>query len=106
MTTTSELRHKIERQGEEISQIARRIENRFEHYTDWRGTVQERPLQSVGVAVGLGVLLSGVALPLLRWSGRQTFGLAQAGLMAFLTAKARNKLLHEGDGHHHRHARI
>lgn len=70
MTTKSELRSKIAAQNAEISQIAHRIEDRVESYRDWKAMVRQRPLQSLGIAMGVGFLLAG--------AGRSLFGLMRA----------------------------
>ncbi|HEY9686535.1 MAG TPA: hypothetical protein V6C52_06130 [Coleofasciculaceae cyanobacterium] len=95
MTTTSELRAEIETKGDEISQIAHKIESRFEYYTDWRGLVQERPLVSVGIALGAGLLLSGAAVPLFLIAAKQAGTIARGGATAFLMSfvKARAQTL-------------
>lgn len=84
MTTTSELRAEIETKGEEISRIAHKIESRIEHYTDWRGLVQERPLVAVGIALGAGLLLSGATAPMFRIAAKQAGTIARGGATAFL----------------------
>jgi hypothetical protein len=84
MTTTSELRAEIDTKSEEISRIAHKIEDRIGHFTDWRSLVQERPLAAIGVAVGVGVVLSGAGAPLFRVAARQAGTVARGGATAFL----------------------
>jgi hypothetical protein len=95
MTTTSELRAEIETKGEEISRIAHKIESRIEHYIDWRGLVQERPLAAVGIALGAGLLLSGATAPLFRIAAKQAGTIVKGGATAFLMSfvKARAQTL-------------
>ena len=82
MTTASELRSKLESQGEEISNIAHKIEDRLEAYIDWRGLVRQHPLESIGVAAIAGFLLSGSSGFLIRGVGKQVGTLVQAGITA------------------------
>lgn len=86
MTTTSELRSKLESQGEEISQIAHQIEDRIEEYTDWENIVRQYPLQALGVAAGVGVLLSGAGGMIVRQLVRQVGTMAQASVTAAIVA--------------------
>jgi len=95
MTTTSELRAKLERQGEEISRITHRIEDRLETYKDWPGMVRQYPLQSVGIAAVAGVLLSGAAGPLVRNMGKQVGGLLQASITATIVSSLSGLLKEE-----------
>lgn len=82
MTTTSELRSRLERQGEEINRLAHRIEDRLESYTDWPGLVRQYPLQSLGVAVVAGLMLTGSGGSILRGFGKQLGTVAQAAITA------------------------
>lgn len=91
MTTTSELRNQIENKGAEISQIAHQIEGRIESYVDWKGMVQERPIESIGIAVGAGLVLSGAAGPLLRIVGHQVGVIAKGSAIAFVMGLIQNK---------------
>jgi len=86
MTTTSELRSRLESQGEEISQIAHRIEDRIEEYTDWPNIVRQYPLQAIGVAAGAGLLLSGAGGMIIRQLVRQVGTMAQASVTAAIVA--------------------
>ena len=83
MTTTADLRSKKERQEQEITDIAHRIENRIESYKDWHTIVREFPLQSLGVAVGAGILLTGSGSRILGFAAKQAVTLAQAGITAY-----------------------
>lgn len=82
MTTTSELRSRLESKGEELSQIAHRLEDRIDEYKDITGLVRQYPLQSIGVAAGLGLLLSGSGGFIIKQVLRQVGLIAQAGAMA------------------------
>lgn len=86
MTTTAELRSKRERKEQEISDIAHRIEDRIESYKDWHKVVQDYPLQSVGVAVGAGLLFTGFGGGLLRFAFRQAEGIVRASVVAYVMA--------------------
>ncbi len=86
MTTTAELRSKKAQQEQEISAIAHRIEDRIESYKDWHTIVREYPLQSLGVAVGAGILLTGSGNKMLGFAVRQTASIAKAGITAYLLA--------------------
>lgn len=91
MTTTSELRSQLETKGEEISNIAQKIENRIEEYVDWKGMVQQRPLAAVGIAMGVGLVLSGSAGPIVKMVGKQAGLLAKGSAMAFLMGLIQSK---------------
>lgn len=91
MTTTSELRSRLESQGEEISNIAHEIEHRIEEYTDWESLVRQYPLQSLGVAAGVGLLLSGAGGMLMRQAVKQVGTMAQASITAAIVAVITNK---------------
>ena len=91
MTTTSDLRNQVDAKGEEISKIAREIETRVEEYIDWKRIVQEKPLESVGVAVGLGLLFSGSLAPILRGVGAQVGTIARGSLTAYLVSLVARK---------------
>jgi hypothetical protein len=82
MTTTSELRSKLESQGEEITHIAHKIEDRLESYIDWPGIVRQHPFQSIGVAAAVGLIFSGSSSSVFRGVGQQVGGLVQAGVTA------------------------
>ena len=82
MTTTSELRSRLESKGEEVSQIAHRLEDRIGEYKDITGLVRQYPLQSFGVAAGVGLLLSGSGSLIIRQAFKQLGLLAQAGITA------------------------
>lgn len=86
MTTTAELRSKRERKEQEISDIAHRIEDRIESYKDWHQVVQDYPLQSVGVAIGTGLLFTSFGGGLFRFAFRQVEGLVRAGVLAYVIA--------------------
>lgn len=90
MTTTSELRSKLERQSEEISQIAHRLEDRLETYIDWPGMVRQHPFQSLGVAALAGVVLSGSSGPIMRGLGQQLGTLIQATVTATIMSSIGN----------------
>jgi len=91
MTTTSELRSQAEAKGEEISQTVRKIEDRIEEAVDWKGLVRQKPLESIGVAVGVGLLFSGAAAPLLGIVGRQAGTILKGSLTAYLMNLAATK---------------
>ncbi len=91
MTTTSELRSQIERKGEEISQIAHKIETRIEEVVDWKSLVRERPQASLAVAFGTGLLLSGMSRVLLQFAGRQTLAVAKSSAVAYLMAQVQKR---------------
>jgi hypothetical protein len=82
MTTTSELRSKLESKGEEISEITHKIEERIESYVDWPGIVREYPLQSIGVAAVVGLVVSGATGSIMKLLGKQAITLLQAGITA------------------------
>lgn len=86
MTTTAELRSKRDLKEQEITDIAHRIEDRIDFYKDWQKMVRDYPLQSMGIAVGAGLLVSGVGGGLLRFGFRQVEGLVRAGIMAYILA--------------------
>lgn len=86
MTTQAELRSKLERKEQEISDIAHKIEDRIESYTDWKAMVNDYPLQSVGIAVGAGLLLTGAGGGLMKFLFRQVASVAQAGALAYIAA--------------------
>lgn len=66
MTTTSDLRSRLESQEAELHDITQKIEHRLEEYVDWKGLVHHHPLKSIGAAVGIGFVLSGAVAPLLN----------------------------------------
>jgi len=82
MTTTSELRSRLEHKGEELSEIAHRLEDRIGEYKDIQALVRQYPLQSFGVAAGVGLLLSGSGGMIVRQVFKQVGLLAQAGITA------------------------
>lgn len=86
MTTTAELRSQRDRKEQEITEIAHRIEDRIESYKDWKQLVHDFPLQSVGVAVGSGLLLTGFGGGLLRFAFRQAEGVVRASVVAYVLA--------------------
>jgi hypothetical protein len=86
MTTTSELRAKLDRQGEEISRLTHRIEDKLETYKDWPGLVRQYPLQSLGIAAAAGLMLSGASTPILRGVGKQLGTLLQASITASIVS--------------------
>ncbi|WP_373531161.1 hypothetical protein [Vampirovibrio sp.] len=86
MTTTAELRSKRDQKEQEITDIAHRIEDRIDFYKDWQKMVRDYPLQSMGIAMGAGLLVSGMGGGLVRFGLRQAEGLVRAGLMAYLLA--------------------
>lgn len=90
MTTTSELRSKLESQGEEINHIAHKIEDRLESYIDWPGIVQQHPFKSVGVAAAVGLLFSGASGSVFRGVGQQVGTLVQAGVTAAIMSAFSN----------------
>jgi hypothetical protein len=92
MTTTSELRSKLEAKGEEVSRIAHKIEDRIDQYKDWQGTVRQYPFQSIGVALGLGLLLSGAATPILKAVSREAGGVMSTLVKSSLTAAVANSI--------------
>lgn len=92
MTTPAELRAQIDLKGAEISLLADQIETRFYEMKDWRRNIEQAPLRTVGIALGAGLLASGVAFPLLRTIGREAGIAAKASLTAYLTAIFTNKL--------------
>lgn len=86
MTTTAELRSKRDQKEQEITDIAHRIEDRIDFYKDWQKMVRDYPLQSMGIALGTGFLVSGAGGGLLRFGLRQAEALFRAGLMAYILA--------------------
>jgi len=84
MTTTSELRSQVEAKGEEISQTVQKIETRIGDYVDWKGMVQQKPLESLGIAMGVGLVLSGAAAPLLTVVSRQAGTIVKGSITAYL----------------------
>ena len=86
MTTTAELRSRRERKEQEVSELAHRIEDRIESYKDWRKTVQDYPIKSVGVALGAGLLVTVFSGGLLRFGLRQVEGVVRASLAAYVLA--------------------
>jgi hypothetical protein len=86
MTTTAELRSKRDQKEQEITDIAHRIEDRIDFYKDWQKMVRDYPLQSMGIVLGAGFLMSGMGGGLLRFGFRQAEGLFRAGLMAYILA--------------------
>ncbi|MGG2357288.1 hypothetical protein, partial [Salmonella enterica] len=58
MTTTAQLHRNLEEKQAEITGIARQIEHRLDAYRDWPQLVRKHPLESVGLAVGAGLVLS------------------------------------------------
>jgi hypothetical protein len=84
MPTPSELRARLESQGEELHQITHAIETRFDEYRDWRGLVRRHPVSSVAVAVGVGLLLSGSAVGVLALLSRQIRDTATLGALTYL----------------------
>lgn len=91
MTTPAELRSQLEVQGAEVSLLVQQIEDRIEELRDWRTMVDQKPIVSVGMAVGAGLLVSGVAFPLFVIMGRQAGIALKVGLTAFITAKINQK---------------
>jgi hypothetical protein len=92
MTTTSELKARLENQSEELGEIAHKIENRLEQYTDWKSWVRQHPWQSLGAAFGLGLVFSGAAQPVLKSAYKQVSTTAATGAVAYLSAVAKELL--------------
>jgi len=92
MTTTEELREQIERKQDEISVVAHKIESRIEEYKDWQTTVRQHPFVMAGAAVGLGLVISGAAWPVLRFAGRQGRVLLKSVVTGYLITLLQNRL--------------
>lgn len=92
MTTTSELRSKLESKGEEVSQIAHQIEDRLENLSDWPGIVRLHPMQAVGAAAIVGLLLSGSRGGFLRLLSRQLEGIVKTSATAFVVSAVNQKM--------------
>jgi hypothetical protein len=87
MASIPELKSEIQHKNEEISQIAHQIEDRIEHYVDYKGMVARRPFVSVAACIGVGLLFSGALAPIVRLAGREVGGIAKAALMTAASAK-------------------
>jgi hypothetical protein len=92
MTTPAELRAQIDVKGAEISLLADQIETRFHELKDWRRNVESAPLRAVGLAVGVGLLASGIGFPVLCLIGREAGFAARASVTAYLTTIFTDKL--------------
>lgn len=92
MTTPAELRAQIDVKGAEISLIADEIEARFQEMKNWHYNVEQAPLLSVGVALGTGLMVSGVGVPLVRMLARQANAAIKASVTAYLTTLFTQKL--------------
>jgi len=58
--SAEEIRHDIEARRESITETVDRLSDRFQETFDWRTYVARYPLVAVGVAAGLGLLVSGI----------------------------------------------
>ncbi len=90
MTTTSELKARLEDQSEELNQIAHRIEDKVEEITDWKTFVKRRPFLSVGIGIGLGILFSGAAKPVVKASYQQATSTIAATSVAYVASLLKN----------------
>lgn len=61
--SAEEIRHDIEARRESITETVDRLSDRFQETLDWRTYVTRYPLAAIGVAAGLGLLLSGIFKP-------------------------------------------
>jgi hypothetical protein len=92
MTTPAELRAQIDVKGAEISLLTEEIEARLNEAKDWRLGIERAPIRTVAVAVGAGLLVSGVGIPLVRIIARQAGVAVKASLTAYVTAMLTSRL--------------
>lgn len=92
MTTPAELRAQLDVKGAEIGLITEEIEARLQEAKDWRLSIERAPIRTVAMAMGAGLLVSGVGAPLVRMLVRQTGFAVKASLTAYLTAILTSKL--------------
>lgn len=61
--SAEEIRHDIAAKRESIAETVDRLSDKFQETFDWRTYVGRHPLAAIGVAAGLGVLVSGIFKP-------------------------------------------
>jgi ElaB/YqjD/DUF883 family membrane-anchored ribosome-binding protein len=61
--SAEEIRQAIAARRESISETVDRLSDRFQRTLDWKSYVTDHPLVAVGVAAGVGFLLSGLFRP-------------------------------------------
>lgn len=61
--SAEDIRHDIEARRESITETVDRLSDRFQETFDWRTYVARYPLVAVGLAAGLGLLVSGIFKP-------------------------------------------
>ena len=61
--SAEEIRQDIAARRESITETVDRLSDRFQATFDWRTYVARHPLAAVGVAAGLGILVSGIFKP-------------------------------------------
>jgi ElaB/YqjD/DUF883 family membrane-anchored ribosome-binding protein len=61
--SAEEIRQDIAARRESITETVDRLSDRFQETFDWRTYVTRHPLAAIGVAAGLGVLVSGIFKP-------------------------------------------
>jgi hypothetical protein len=92
MTTPAELRAQLDVKGAEISLLTEEIEARFKEAKDWRLGIERAPIRTVAIAMGAGLFVSGVGVPLVRMLTRQVGVAVKASLTAYLTAVLTSRL--------------
>jgi ElaB/YqjD/DUF883 family membrane-anchored ribosome-binding protein len=88
--SAEEIRQNIAARRESISETVDRLSDRFQQTLDWRTYVADYPLVAVGVAVGVGFLLSGLFKP--RPSPRERIMDAVAESIEDMTDRLRSQL--------------
>jgi hypothetical protein len=88
--SAEEIRQDIAARRESISETVDRLSDRFQRKLDWRSYVTDYPLAAVGVAVGVGFLLSGLFKP--RPSPRERIMDAVAESLEDVTDRFRDRL--------------
>ncbi|HXG66061.1 MAG TPA: hypothetical protein VNO70_13245 [Blastocatellia bacterium] len=88
--SAEEIRQDIAARRESISETVDRLSNRFQETLDWRTYVGDYPLVALGVAAGIGFLLSGLFKP--RPTPRDRIMDALAESVEDLTDRFRNSL--------------
>lgn len=101
MTSKAQLHQDIEAKKHELSKIAHQIGDRVDDMTDWRNQVQKHPMQSIGIAVGMGVILSGATRPLLRMASHQVAPIVRGSLVAMLLGYLQNAMGGRSMSRHH-----
>jgi hypothetical protein len=89
----TQIRSDIETTKEHISQTLGEIEHRFQEMKDWRAVVHNYPLASIAVSFGVGLLLSGLATPILRNVRGNARHMATSTISSLLMQQLRNRVV-------------